>query len=88
AGNNEERVYTMGIAGTPHGTFLPLEQVLSGATAAPLPKANAEGYQDAVNRGFHFTFAASKKRTSHLSTLKTTCKLLLHIFKSYIDEVI
>ncbi|KAJ7635947.1 hypothetical protein DFH06DRAFT_919000, partial [Mycena polygramma] len=60
----------------------------SGATAASLPKKDADGYQEAMDRGFHFTFAASKKRTSHFSTLKTMRELLRHIIKPYIDEVI
>ncbi|KAJ7939155.1 hypothetical protein B0H13DRAFT_1587256 [Mycena leptocephala] len=82
-GIDEKRAYTLGIASSGDGTLLPLEQVWSGASERSLPKKSADGYQEAESRGFHFTFAKSKKKNSHFSTLKTMIELLVHIIKPY-----
>ncbi|KAJ7327646.1 hypothetical protein DFH08DRAFT_968052 [Mycena albidolilacea] len=59
-GNGKKRAYTLGIATTPEGP-LPLEQVWSGASPGSLPTTKADGYREAQDCGFHFTFANSKK---------------------------
>ncbi|CAK5275046.1 unnamed protein product [Mycena citricolor] len=85
---DEKRAYTLGIATACDGSILPLEQVWGGATNRSLPKATADGFADGKTRGFHFTFAASDKRTSHFSTIKTMKELFKQIFQSYVDSVI
>lgn len=88
-GNDEKRAYTLGVASAANGTLLPLEQIWSGLTKKSLPKAaSADGFAEAKDRGFHFAFAASKKKTSHFSTLKTMKEWLAFIVKPYIDSVI
>ncbi|KAJ7743728.1 hypothetical protein DFH07DRAFT_777341 [Mycena maculata] len=88
AGNDEKRAYTLGVASAADGTLLPLEQIWSGYTDVSLPSKDSDGYQEAVDHGFHFTFAASKKRTSHFTTLKTMKEVCLNVFKPYINSVI
>ncbi|KAJ7905213.1 hypothetical protein B0H13DRAFT_1881222 [Mycena leptocephala] len=87
-GNDEKCAYTMGVASTAGGTLLPLEQVWSGLTDCSLPKKTADGYDDAKKRGFHFTFATSKKATSHFSTLKTMKEVVKFIIWPYVKSVI
>ncbi|KAJ7660863.1 hypothetical protein DFH06DRAFT_1472135 [Mycena polygramma] len=70
-GKDEKRAYTMMIASTPAGDFLPVQSIWSGKTAGSLPNADAEKYQDAIDRGFVFSAARSKKKTSHFSTIAT-----------------
>lgn len=87
-GNDEKRAYTLGVASTADGTLLPLEQVWSGSTAKSLPKSTADGFQEAKAHGFHFTFAASKKKTSHFSTLKTMKELIQFVISPYVSDII
>ncbi|KAF7333374.1 DDE superfamily protein [Mycena venus] len=88
AGNDEKRTYTLGVPTKPDGTPLGLEQVWSGLSEGSLPKATADGYLDAKKRGFHFAFAASKKQTSHFSTLKTMKELIQFIIWPHVKAVI
>ncbi|KAJ6528844.1 hypothetical protein B0H19DRAFT_1083185 [Mycena capillaripes] len=85
---DEKRAYTLGIASTSDGDLLPLEQVWGGLTDASLPTADADGYEEAQDRGFHFTVAASKKSTSLFSTEKTMEELLEFVIQPHIDGVI
>ncbi|KAJ7903979.1 hypothetical protein B0H13DRAFT_1881992 [Mycena leptocephala] len=56
-------------------------------TDASPPKSSADGYRDAIERGFHITFAASAtKKTSHFSTLKTMKKWIVNIMIPYIKK--
>lgn len=68
---DEKRAFTLLVASTPDGTFLPFQQVWAGASAQSLPSANAHGMSEARANGFDFTFAKSDKKGSHFSTLKT-----------------
>jgi hypothetical protein len=87
-GQDEKRAYTLGIATTLDGTMGALEQIWSGKTQASLPSSRANGYTEAMDRGFHFAFADSPKRTSHFSTLKTMKEWIQKIVKPYVDSVI
>lgn len=71
AGRDEKRAYTLCVATTPAGNILPFQQVWSGKTNVSLPKANTHGMEEAIESGFHFGIADSKKKTSHFSTLKS-----------------
>ena len=66
---DEKRAYTLLVASTADGDFLPFQQVWSSASERSLPSANAPRMEDTIQRGFNFAFA--KKRTSHFSTVKT-----------------
>jgi hypothetical protein len=68
---DEKRAYTLLVASTANGDFLPFQQVWAGASERSLPSPNAPRMQDALDRGFDFAFAKSAKKTSHFSTLKT-----------------
>ena len=68
---DEKRAYTLLVASTAGGDFLPFQQVWAGATSRSLPSEDADGMADAESYGFHFAFARSEKKTSHFSTLKT-----------------
>ncbi|KAG1852584.1 hypothetical protein C8R48DRAFT_749777 [Suillus tomentosus] len=68
---DEKRAYTLLVASAPEGTFLPFQQVWSGASERSLPSAGAPGMMEAKERGFDFAFAESDKKGSHYSTLKT-----------------
>lgn len=68
---DEKRAFTLLVASTPDGTFLPFQQVWAGASAQSLPSANARGMAEACANGFNFAFAKSDKKGSHFSTLKT-----------------
>ncbi|KAJ7096802.1 hypothetical protein C8R44DRAFT_579380, partial [Mycena epipterygia] len=50
-GNDEKRAYTLGVASAADGTFLPLKQIWSGASAKSLPKSTADGFQEAKDHG-------------------------------------
>ncbi|KAJ3791995.1 hypothetical protein GGU11DRAFT_819129 [Lentinula aff. detonsa] len=77
---DEKRAYTLCVASTP--------DVWSGSTARSLPDSNAIGMDEALEFGFQFTFAASKKKTSHFSTLKTMKEWMVNILKPWIDRAI
>ncbi|KAJ7222719.1 hypothetical protein C8J57DRAFT_1253667 [Mycena rebaudengoi] len=68
---DEKRAYTMMLASTPSGDFLPIQAVWAGKTRGSLPDDEAEGYEDVMDRGFIFSSAKSKKKTSHFSTFST-----------------
>lgn len=68
---DEKRAYSLTVSSTPAGDFLPWQQIWAGATNRSLPSTDAPGMGDALDRGLHFTFAKSKKKTSHFSTCKT-----------------
>jgi hypothetical protein len=76
---DEKRAYTLLVASTADGDFLPFQQVWAGATERSLPSRHAPRMQDALERGFDFTFAKSTKKTSHFSTLKTMKEVSLHL---------
>jgi hypothetical protein len=71
-------MYMLLIASTADGDFLPFQQVWAGASEQSLPSLNAPGMQDALDRGFDFTFAKSDKKTSHFSTIKTMKEVSSH----------
>jgi hypothetical protein len=87
-GKDEKRAYTLGVLTTPNGTALPFESIWSGKSKASLPSEKAAGYAEAEQLGFHFAFAASEKRTSHFSTLKTMKELFRTVIQPYIQAVI
>jgi hypothetical protein len=68
---DEKHAYTLLVASTADGDFLPFQQVWSGASDRSIPSHNAPRMQDAIDCGFDFTFVKSDKKTSHFSTLKT-----------------
>lgn len=68
---DEKQAYTLCVATTPAGDILPFQQVWSGKTRGSLPSGTASGMKEALENGFHFGAADSKKKTSHFSTLKT-----------------
>ncbi|KAJ6525349.1 hypothetical protein B0H19DRAFT_861952, partial [Mycena capillaripes] len=59
---DEKRPYTMMIASTAAGDFLPIQAVWAGKTGGSLPNADADGFQDAKDQGFFFPLAKSKKK--------------------------
>ena len=68
----EKRAYTLLVASSADGDFLPFQQVWSGATNRSVPSDGAPRIEEARERGFDFTFAKSEKnKGSHYSTLKT-----------------
>jgi hypothetical protein len=69
---DEKRAYTLLVASSADGDFLPFQQVWSGATNRSVPSDRAPHMAEARERGFDFTFAKSEKnKGSHYSTLKT-----------------
>jgi hypothetical protein len=63
---DEKRAYTLLVASTADGDFLPFQQVWSGATARSTPSLTAPHMQEAIDRGFDFTFAKSDKKNKPL----------------------
>lgn len=68
---DDKRAYTLCVASTPDGDFLPFQQVFSGASDKSLPTGASIGMDRAREYGFHFAYAKSEKASSHYSTLKT-----------------
>jgi hypothetical protein len=68
---DEKWAYTLLVASTPEGTFLPFQQVWSGGTERSLPSPHTHGIMEAKEKGFDFAFAKSNKKGSHFSSLKT-----------------
>ncbi|KIK73988.1 hypothetical protein PAXRUDRAFT_176957, partial [Paxillus rubicundulus Ve08.2h10] len=68
---DEKRAYTLLVASTPEGNFLPFQQVWGGASKQLLPSAKAHNMSDTWDYGFNFAFTKSDRRGSHFSTLKT-----------------
>lgn len=85
---DEKRAYTLLVASTPEGTFLPFQQVWAGVSPQSLPSANARGMTEAVASSFDFAFTKSNKHGSHFSTLKTMKEVCreyhgMHLIDSY-----
>jgi hypothetical protein len=69
---DEKRAYTLLVASSADGDFLPFQQVWAGAMDRSTPSAYALHMSNTLERGFNFTFAKSEKnKGSHYSTLKT-----------------
>ncbi|KAF8421125.1 hypothetical protein L210DRAFT_3424578, partial [Boletus edulis BED1] len=85
---DEKRAYTLLVASTPEGTFLPFQQVWAGASVQLLPSVSAQRMAEAHSHGFDFAFAKSNKRGSHFSTLKTMKEWIEHIIEPYRRNVI
>ncbi|KAH7912830.1 hypothetical protein BJ138DRAFT_734134 [Hygrophoropsis aurantiaca] len=85
---DEKRAYTLLVASTADGDFLPFQQVWSGASERSLPSKTAHRMNEAVEKGFDITFAKSDKKGSHYSTLKTMKEWIVNIFEPYRKEVI
>lgn len=69
---DEKRAYTLLVASSADGDFLPFQQVWSGGTNFSVPSDQAPRMEEARDRGFNFTFAKSEKnKGSHYSMLKT-----------------
>jgi hypothetical protein len=68
---DEKCAFTLLVASTADGDFLPFQQVWARASERSLPSKNAPRMQDALERGFDFAFVKSDKKTRHFSTLKT-----------------
>ena len=78
AAKDEKRAYTLCVSTTANGDVLPFQQVWSGKTRSSLPKDDADGMSEAKELGFDFACAASDKKTSHFSTLKTMKEVRVH----------
>ncbi|EEB97191.1 hypothetical protein MPER_03541 [Moniliophthora perniciosa FA553] len=87
-GMDEKRAYTLCVASTADGDFLPLQQVWGGMTKRVTPAKEAKGYNEAIAAGFDFTFAQSKKANSHYSMLKTMKEWMERILKPYIERYV
>ncbi|THV03410.1 hypothetical protein K435DRAFT_835856 [Dendrothele bispora CBS 962.96] len=87
-GTDEKRAYTLCVASSADGDFLPFQQVWSGKSARSIPSKEALGYWDARDAGFDFEWADSKKATSHFSTLKTMKEWMVQILRPYIEQYI
>ena len=74
---DEKRAYTLLVASTADGDFLPFQQVWSGALEHYLPSPNAPRMKDAIERGFNFAFVKSAKKTSYFSTVKTMKEVII-----------
>ncbi|KAJ7883608.1 hypothetical protein B0H13DRAFT_1513653, partial [Mycena leptocephala] len=68
---DEKRAYTMMVASTPTGNFLPTQAIWSGKTPGSLPKLSADKMNEAISRGFVFSSAKSQKKGSHFATFST-----------------
>ncbi|KIK73435.1 hypothetical protein PAXRUDRAFT_178440, partial [Paxillus rubicundulus Ve08.2h10] len=85
---DEKCAFTLLVASTPDGTFLPFQQVWAGASTQSLPSAKAPGMAKACAHGFDFAFAKSAKKGSHFSMLKTMKEWIENIFEPYRRRVI
>ncbi|KAJ3745113.1 hypothetical protein DFH05DRAFT_1460002 [Lentinula detonsa] len=86
---DEKRAFTLCVASTAAGDFLPFQCVWAGKTDGSLPSRNAPGMSEALENGFHFTVAASEKSPrSHFSTLKTMKEWIREILVPYRKKVI
>ena len=82
---DEKHAFTLLVASTADGDFLPFQQVWAGASVWSLLSQNAPWMQDALDRGFDFVFAKSNKKTSHFSTVKTMKEVNFSCDKSYVS---
>ncbi|KAG6877107.1 hypothetical protein C0992_010825 [Termitomyces sp. T32_za158] len=86
---DEKRAYTLLVASTPTGEFLPFQQVWSGKTKNSLPRETALRMNEAQKYGMHFTVANSQTSPlSHYSTLKTMKEWISMIMMPYVRHVI
>ncbi|KAF9066545.1 hypothetical protein BDP27DRAFT_1384278 [Rhodocollybia butyracea] len=60
---DEKRAFTLLVGSSASGDILPFQAVWAGKTEKSLPSKDAPGMTEALQRGFHFTFAASEKKT-------------------------
>jgi hypothetical protein len=68
----KQRTYTLLVASSADGDFLPFQQVWVGVSNRSLSSAHAAHINNALKQGFDFAFAKSEKnKGSHYSTLKT-----------------
>ncbi|KAK1220285.1 hypothetical protein PQX77_016950, partial [Marasmius sp. AFHP31] len=81
---DEKRAYTLCVASTADGEFLPFQQIWSGKTKKSTPSKEAPGYDEAINSGFDFAYSQSKSN-SHYSTCKTMREWMTNILKPYIE---
>ncbi|EGO28001.1 hypothetical protein SERLADRAFT_435774 [Serpula lacrymans var. lacrymans S7.9] len=88
ASKDEKRAYTLVVASSCAGDLLPFQQVWSGASVKSCPTGNAKGMEEALDRGFHFTFANSPKKTSHFSTFKTMVEWMECVYIPYVNKII
>ncbi|THU78946.1 hypothetical protein K435DRAFT_586887, partial [Dendrothele bispora CBS 962.96] len=85
----EKRAFTLFVASTADGDFLPFQQVWGGRSSMSTPSSDADGMDEALEFGFDLTFARSDKNpTSHFSTMKTMKEWLKNIIHPYIQRVI
>ena len=84
---NPKRAYTLLVASSADGNFLPFQQVWAGATARSLPSAGAACMDDVREQGFDFAFAKSEKnKGSHYSTFKTMKEVRLSpLYNNYLS---
>ncbi|KAJ3718872.1 hypothetical protein C8R42DRAFT_697290 [Lentinula raphanica] len=86
---DEKRAYTLLVASTSSGDFLPFQCVWPGKTHRSLPSTHAPEINEAVGYGFHFTVAASEKNEcSHFSTLKMMKEWMWEILHPYVKCII
>ncbi|KAJ7835702.1 hypothetical protein B0H13DRAFT_1652546, partial [Mycena leptocephala] len=68
---DEKRPYTMMLASTTAGDFLPVQAIWSGKTPGSLPKMSAEKMEEAVRCSFVFSSTKRKKKTSYFANFPT-----------------
>ncbi|KAF8911441.1 hypothetical protein CPB84DRAFT_1646307, partial [Gymnopilus junonius] len=86
---DEKRAYTLLVASTPAGDFLPFQQVWGGQSIRSVPQRTAPGMDEAQACGMHFAFAqSSTSPRSHFSTLKTMKEWITEILQPYVRQVI
>lgn len=81
---DKKYAYTLLVASSADGDFLPFQQVWAGATERSLPSAHTAHIDDVCEQGFDFAFAKSEKnKGSHYSTLKTM-KEICHSLSTFL----
>ncbi|KAE9389251.1 hypothetical protein BT96DRAFT_947016 [Gymnopus androsaceus JB14] len=86
---DEKRAFTLFVASTASGDILPFQLIWGGKTSGSLPSKSAPGMDEALERGFHFTVAASETSPrSHFSTLKTMKEWIKEVIWPYVRSVI
>ncbi|KAE9389405.1 hypothetical protein BT96DRAFT_834952, partial [Gymnopus androsaceus JB14] len=85
----EKCAFTLLVASSATGDFLPFQCVWAGKTKNSLPSLNAPGMEEALKHGFHFAFAPSATSPwSYFSTVKTMIEWIKNILIPYIRKVI
>ena len=86
---DKKQAYTLLVASTASGDFLPFQQVWGSKTICSTPSDVVPGMADACEQGFHFTVTASEKNpTSHFSTLKMMKEWVEEIMVPYVKGVV